>query len=70
MPHHKSQSEADLALIRMIKECGGNRQEAEKIMMKSELGQRSKWKHRADYRKMTLDKVFDQPSDLNQENDK
>jgi primase-polymerase (primpol)-like protein len=70
MTHYPSQSEADLALIRMIKECGGNRQDATQIMMKSTLGMRDKWKIRRDYRKMTLDKVFGQPSDLNQENDK
>ena len=70
MTHYNSQSEADLALIRMIKECEGDRKDAAKIMGKSALGVREKWRARRDYRKMTLDKIYDQPTDLNQENDK
>jgi hypothetical protein len=54
----------------MIKECEGDRKDAAKIMGKSALGVREKWRARRDYRKMTLDKIYDQPTDLNQENDK
>ncbi len=55
---YPSHSEADLAMIRMLKNCGASRNEAIEIFEKSKLADRDKWKKRVDYKEETIKKVY------------
>jgi len=52
---YPSQSEADLALCRLLAFwCGNNPERIERLFSQSALGKREKWRTRADYRKETI----------------
>lgn len=58
-------SAADMALMNMLAFwTGKNREQMERIFSMSGLGQREKWKSRADYRKMTIDKAIQDTSEV------
>ena len=55
-------SSADLALASILMyHANGNVAQVERMFGFSALGQRAKWKHRADYRRMTLAKAQEEP---------
>src|SRR5262249_53627409 len=57
---YRSESEADLALCRILAYwTDQDRERVERLFGQSERGKRSKWSERADYRRMTLDTALD-----------
>ncbi len=56
---YKSQSEADLALLNILRDMtAGDETRMEKLFAASELGRRGKWTERADYRQGTIAKAM------------
>jgi len=56
---YDSTSSADLALMNILAFwCGGDRAQMERLFSQSALGQRQKWRERADYRELTIDKAL------------